>query len=84
MKRLTVYVLTTCVLIGFLYQRDVASQIERAAASREVTVDQGMWPRIGSSIAEIMPFSGLHSIHRRLPMARQRGTEDPCRSRTFA
>ena len=27
MKRLTVYVLTTCVLIGFLYQRDVASQI---------------------------------------------------------
>ena len=27
MKRLTVYVLTTCVLIGVLYQRDVASQI---------------------------------------------------------
>lgn len=27
MKRLSVYVLTTCVLIGFLHQRDVASQV---------------------------------------------------------
>jgi len=28
MKRLAIYALTTCVLIGFVYQRRVASQIE--------------------------------------------------------